>query len=234
MSIGKIVLLILGVLGMFVGFGLLISGGTLVWFDRTAKDSEGYYTTDTIELERDSYALVSQPAEMSVSGALIEAWSHLATFKVEGVSNDGSKGIFIGIAREEDAKRYIENIRHDEIAAFEIDSADVGYVRIPGYQKPPPPTSQTFWVETANGPGSQGLYWKLESGSFLLVLMNEDGSPGVDVSTKVGAKVPGLIWIGVGVVIGGIFVLVAASVLVYLGVRRKRTEVEVPGPTMVW
>ncbi|MBM3132944.1 MAG: hypothetical protein FJZ95_07945, partial [Chloroflexi bacterium] len=168
MSIGKVILLILGVLGIFVGFSLLMSGGTLIWFDRTTKDSEGYYTTNTIELERDSYALVSQPAEITVSGALIEEWSHLATFRVEGVSNNGSKGIFIGIAREEDARQYLDGIRHDEIVDFEIDSAEVDYVRIPGYQKPPPPTAQTFWVETANGSGSQDLCWKLESGSFVL------------------------------------------------------------------
>ncbi|MBM3133298.1 MAG: hypothetical protein FJZ95_09765 [Chloroflexi bacterium] len=64
--------------------------------------------------------------------------------------------------------------------------------------------------------------------------MNEDGSPGVDVSAKVGAKVPGLIWLAIGVVIGGVFVLVVASVLVYLGVRKKKAEVEDPGPTMIW
>lgn len=224
MGIGKIILLILGIVGIFVAFGLLMGGSTLVWFDATAKDGEGFYTTDTIKLERDSCALVSFPAEITVSGMVMGEWSHLSTFRIEGASNDRSKGIFIGIAEEKDVQEYLANTRHDTITEMEIESSRVDFQRVPGTRKPPAPTSQPFWVKAVHGTGLQDLYWELESGSYVLVFMNEDGSPFVNINARIGAKVPSLIWIGAGVLAGGILALAASVILIYAAVRRTPSE----------
>lgn len=223
MGIGKIILLILGIAGIFVAFGLLLGGGTLIWFDATAKDGEGFYTTDTIRIKRDSCALVSCPAEITVSGMLMGEWSHLSTFRIEGSSNQ-PKGIFIGIAHEEDVRKYLANARYDTITELEIESSSVDYERMSGNPKIPPPTSQPFWVKAAHGVGQQHLYWELEAGAYMLVFMNEDGSPFVDISARVGAKVPSLIWIGAGVLAGGIIALAASFILIYAAVRRTPSE----------
>jgi hypothetical protein len=44
----------------------------------------------------------------------------LVTFKVEGKSNDASKGIFIGVARESDLMSYLRNVENDEIININI------------------------------------------------------------------------------------------------------------------
>lgn len=224
MGIGKIFLLLLGIVGIFVAFGLLLGGGTLIWFDATAKDSEGFYTTDTIRIKCDSCALVSCPAEISVSGMLMGEWSHLSTFRIEGSSNDRYKGIFIGIAHEKDVREYLADARYDTITELEIQSSSVDYEQISGSRKIPAPTSQPFWVKATHGVGLQYLYWELEAGTYMLVFMNEDGSPFVDISARVGAKVPSLIWIGAGVLVGGIIALAASSILIYTAVRRTPSE----------
>lgn len=224
MGIGKVILLILGILGIFVAFGLLVGSGTLIWFDATNKDHEGFYTTDTIQMARDSCALVSCPAEITVSGMLMGEWSHLSTFRIEGASNDRSKEIFIGIADERDVREYLANARYDTITKLEIESSRVDYERIPGTHKPPPPTTQPFWVKTAHGSGLQHLYWELEGGTYVLVFMNADGSSFMDITARVGAKVPGLIWIGAGVLTGGIIALATSVILIYTAVRRTPSE----------
>jgi len=224
MKIGKIILLILGIVGVFVAFGLLLGGGTLIWFDATAKDDEGFYTTDTLHLKRDSSALVSSPANITVSGVLMGEWKHLTTFRIEGASNDRSRGIFIGIAKEEDIQKYLADARYDTITELEIESSSLNFERVPGTRKPPAPTSQPFWARAVHGTGAQDLLWELEDGTYLLVFMNEDGSPFVDISVRVGAKVPSVLWIGAGGVAGGFLALAASSILIYAAVRRTPPE----------
>lgn len=221
MSPGKIVLLVLGIIGVLVASGLLAGGGALVWIDRTVKDSEGYYTAGNIDVQRDSYAVISQPAEINVRGLLMGDWTDLATFKVEGRNNNNTKGTFIGIAPEQDARRYLLNVEHDEVTEFDIHPYEIDYRTIAGELTPDSPAEQTFWTDSAYGPGEQKLEWELESGTYILVMMNEDGSKGIDLTVEVGAKIPGLIWVGVGFLIGGVFALVIAGVLIYIAVRRS-------------
>jgi hypothetical protein len=60
----------------------------------------------------------------------------------------------------------------------------------------------------------------------VLVLMNADGSAGVDVSGSVGVKVPWIFWVGVGLIVGGIVLLIIGVGLVLLGTRRRKVSAE--------
>ncbi len=68
MSAGKIVLLVFGVIVLLVSFAFLVPGGVLMWAERAIKDSEGFYSTKTISSERDSYAIVTKPADIDLKG----------------------------------------------------------------------------------------------------------------------------------------------------------------------
>ena len=222
MSAGKALLLVFGAIVVLIAAGLLIGGGALMWTEGALKDTEGFYTTRTVPLTRDSYAIVSEPAEIDLGPAWILDWSRLVTVKVEATSNDPSKGLFIGIAETEAASAYLAGVEHDEITELHIRGrrADrVEYRNHPGTSPPAAPTSQTFWIASAHGPGTQTLKWDLEEGSYLLVLMNEDGSRGIDLQGTIGARVPWLPGVGIGLLLGGIAVLVIGLVLIVLGAR---------------
>jgi hypothetical protein len=49
--------------------------------------------------------------------------------------------------------------------------------------------------------------WEPETGTYSVILMNEDGSRSVDADVAVGAKVPWLFGLGVGLVVGGVTAL---------------------------
>lgn len=239
MSAGKIILLVFGIIGLLISIGLLVGGGALLWADNVIKDSEGFYTTRTIQIEKDSYAIVTGPADIDIDAGWDWGWGwdlgDLATFKVEGSNNDPSNQIFIGVARESDIDAYLSGVEYDEITDININPDRMDYQNHPGSIVPGDPTSQTFWTESSYGAGTQILEWELEPGSHSLVLMNDDGSAGVDMNIVLGAKIPLLFIVGVGVLVAGVVALFISILMIYFSARRRGTvpqeHPEIPAST---
>jgi len=225
MSGGKIVLLVFGVIVVLLSFGLMASGGALIWADATHVDSEGFINSDTIDIERDSYAVISGSIDIDETALKVVTWMGIITdFEVEGRSDDSSKGIFIGVADESDIEAYLSNVAYDEMTFSDISwlSIDeVTYTRHPGSSTPVAPTSETFWTASAHGAGTQTLEWETEVGSHSIVLMNDDGSSGVDLSAVFKVKIPSIFGWSIGLLVGGIVVLIIGGFMVYLAVRRS-------------
>ena len=235
MSIGRIILLIFGILLFLVSIPLLIGGGTLLWADMVWTDDDGFITTETEQLARDSYAIVTESADIDIDDEWHWGWGwnidwdlgDLVTFKVEGTNNDDSKGIFIGVAQESDLIGYLSDVEYDEIIHFSIhsDGFDVDYKNHPGNSSPTAPTSETFWMDSTSGTGTQVLEWELETGTYSLVLMNEDGSRDVDSDVSVGVKASWIFGVGIGFVVGGIIALIIGILMVISALRgRKRSQ----------
>ena len=205
----------------------------MLWVDLTQKDDDGFITTETDQLERDSYAIVTESADIDLDEGWNVAWGwgwnvardlgDLVAFKVEGSNNVDSKGIFIGVAQESDLIDYLSDVEYDEIIHFRIhsDGFDVAYRNYPGDSSPIAPNSETFWIESISGIGTQVLEWELETGTYSLVLMNEDGSRDVDLDVSVGVKAPWIFWVGILFVAGGIGWLIGGIGLVILVFRGR-------------
>jgi len=220
MSFGRILLLVIGVIIIFPALALIVGGAGVLWVNSAYKDSEGFITTKTIELDKNSHAIVTQPVDIDVRAARMWEWHDFVTFKVEGSNNNPSKQTFIGIASKSDLDNYLSGVKYDEITEFHIHPLDIVSERHDGNSVPAAPTTQTFWIDSVHGPGTQVLEWELKTGTYSLVLMNADGSADVDLSVIVGAKIPALFWIGLGLVLGGIVILGLAGLFIYLAVRR--------------
>jgi hypothetical protein len=220
MSAGKIILLVFGIIIMVAALGLVIAGGGVLWVNGALTDDDGYFTTKTLSVDRSSYAVITEPADVDLGSAWVWDWGNLVKFKVEGENDDRSKGIFIGVADEWDLDNYLRDVEYDEIIDFSIGPDRLRYRNHPGSSTAETPAAQTFWSETAYGSGEQTLEWELESGTWSLVLMNEDGSEGVDLSVVLGVKVPWLFGTGVGLLVGGVVGLIVGFVMIYLAVRK--------------
>jgi hypothetical protein len=84
------------------------------------------------------------------------------------------------------------------------------------------PTTQHFWAASSTGPGTRSLVWKPADGKWTVVVMNADGRPGVDIGADLGARMPALPWIALGLLVGGA-VFMAGGVLLIVGAIRRRT-----------
>jgi len=227
MSAGRIILLVFGILIIVWSVGLLIAGGALLWVNSALMDSEGFLTTRTIDLEQDSHAIVTVPADIDVGAEWLWDWGDLGTVKVEGSNDDSAKQIFIGVSGESDLNTYLEDVEYDEVTGFSIYPYRVTYTNHQGDSEPAAPVSETFWRASVHGAGIQTLEWELEAGSYSLVLMNDDGSAGIDLSVVFGVKVPPLFGVAVGFIVSGTVALIVGIIMVFFAVRGRRT----PQPT---
>src|SRR5690606_8928533 len=89
-----------------------------------------------------------------------------------------------------------------------------------------------FWVAQASGGGTQTIEWEIESGNWVMVLMNADGSAGIDASIEVGARsdlFPAAM--GIVLVFGLVLLLLGAGLLLVgaSGLATPSTPGAVPG-----
>jgi hypothetical protein len=208
------------VVGSLLGlFALLLvgAGGTALWADRTQRE-DGYATTELHEFSTGGAALATVPADLGSPGA---GWLYsagvLGKVRVRVTpTGDSSSPLFVGIARSADVDHYLAGVDHTVITEFwkgEVENRDGG-------SPPSAPAAQSFWAASDSGPGTRTVVWDPSNGSWTVVVMKADGRPGVAIEADLGAKVPALPWIGLGVLIAGA-VFLAGGLLLILGAVRR-------------
>jgi len=225
MNAGKVTTLIFGSLFLLVGVVLLIGGGTLVGVDRAFTDADGFLTAPSAVLERDSHAIVGQ---IYLEDEWIWWWRDPARAQVR-MEGDGS--IFLGIGPRDEVEAFLAETSYSEIRDVEFAEYRrrgvwaTEYFDHVGDAAPEAPSSQAFWVSTAEGEGTQTLRWPIEPGDWTLVVMNGDGSRGIDVEGSFGVEAPWLLGLGIGLLAAGLILLGVGLILVLFVARlSRRTE----------
>jgi hypothetical protein len=220
---GQIVLLVLGVVLALIALVVAGAGGTAIWAS-TDKDSDGYHSTGLHLLHSPTRAIATKNIDLATS---VPEWL-FGKIRIEAQS--GEAPIFVGIGHKDDVQRYLADVEHDVLTDVDFDPFRAHYDRQAGTQTPEPPAAQTFWVASAHGSGTQSLTWETDDGSWSVVLMNADGSPGVDTRVKVGAEIPYALWIGLGIVLIGILLAAGATLMIVKGWRRRPLPPVAPPP----
>jgi hypothetical protein len=138
----------------------------------------------------------------------------------------GDEEVFVGIAPTDQVSRYLTGAAHTSVSDVDSWPFDADYEEhaIAGERKPAPPAEQAIWTASAQGAGTQTLEWDVEDGDWSVVVMNADGSRGVDAEVEAGAKVPYLSAIGWTVLGTGAVLMVAAAALLVAGIRTPRNR----------
>jgi hypothetical protein len=225
---GSIVALIFGGFILLIALGLIAGGGVLIWSQTAITDRDGYMITSPVPLTVGSYAIVQNSVNVQIDNGFGTPMNqNIVSIKIAATSNNG-KPIFVGIVPQQSAQTYFNGVNIDRITSYNwvpgrmMGSGVPSYQTIPGGSPPTPPTSQVIWVAQASGNGTQTVTWTPTSGDYWVVIMNADGTKGINADVQVGARVTILSWIGWGLLIGGVLVAMVGVVIIYFGAIRRR------------
>ena len=180
---------------------LVLAGGAGAHWLEDRKDADGYYTTSSEHFSTNTYALATENLDIDdgMPGSATDYGK--VRFKVR---SDDAKPVFVGIARTRDVDSYLDRSAHATLTDVEVDPFEASYRTTGGLTAPAAPGTQPIWASKASGSGTQTLTWDAEDGDWSVVVMNADGSAGVDTDISVGADVPIVGDIATALTIGGI------------------------------
>ena len=208
-----------GVLAL-LGIGMFAAGGTALWAD-SKKDDQGYVNTATDGFASRGYAIATD--DLDVNGVPTEIAGDVSygRIRVQATPRNG-KPVFVGIARTDAVSSYLRHTPHSIVTDLSYDPFRPDYRTQPGTEKPFTPGTQRIWAASSEGSGRQSITWNVRGGHWSVVVMNADGSRGVDAGVRAGARIPILDAIGWGAIGIGFVMLAGAGGLTALALRRPR------------
>ena len=214
---------VIGTVGLAVG----VAGGGLLWADGE-KDANGYVATHDNELSTPTRALVSENLDLDLVGVGADVGEDaLGKLRLDVTSRDG-KPMFVGVAHTDDVDAYVRGSAHAVVSDFDLRPFEAQIDNRAGGSLAPPAT-RDFWVAS----GDRALDWKVRDGDWSVVVMNADGSPGVDAELDAGVSLPWLDEAGWGVLGGGLLLLAGAAGLVLVARQRRPDEPNPSAPRSV-
>lgn len=189
---------------------LLVVGGTA---------QQGYISSGPADLSTTTRALATREIDVSsrLPGDPDPDLGELGTVRIRASTGQASPGLFIGIAARSDVLRYLDTASYDEMASYQESPLRVEFQRHVGAGTLTPPANQSFWVATATGANRAELTWNKTHGEWMAVVMNADGSPGVQVTADVGLRFGFLVPTGIALI-----VVPPAVVFTGIALRRRR------------
>jgi len=211
---GRVVALVAGCLLGLISLGLLAGGGWATWVTNTQRDSTGYLTANAHALATNGHAITSKGVSDLARGPYSD-W--LGTVRVRVTPTDPAARVFIGVGPTSAVNSYLAGV--DRTVVTDWFPLTTDRVAASGSAPRAAPTDTAIWSSRTVGSGQQTLTWKPASGTTV-VMMNADGHAGLTTTADIGATIPDLVWLAVGLFIAGGLLLAAAVVLVAVPVVR--------------
>ncbi len=160
-------------------------------------------------------------------------WVMITLPKPNGLSTavDSGKQVFAGWTEASDGAAYVDQFRYetpDQGWHWWVDPyyAEIGVPSTKIVHQGAParaPADESFWIESVVTADTATIYWdptwEQSAGMKMIVLMNADGSSGVNADLQLGFKVPILTWLPYLLIPLGILLCVVGYLLFR---RRKR------------
>jgi hypothetical protein len=217
---GRITALAIGALLVLVSLVVLGAAGTALWADRTQRDA-GYVTTDKHHFSTTGAALATEPTRLGSAGV---EWLYspglVGKVRIRVTPADSAPTLFVGIGPSAEVDRYLAGVDHTRISDFFGDKVEA----VGGGPSRSAPGAQHFWVASSTGSGARTVVWDPAKGSWTVAVMNADGRAGIDVRADLGASVPALLWIAIGVLVAGAVFLAGGGLLIVHALSRNGAQ----------
>jgi zinc transporter ZupT len=195
---------------------LLAAGAGALYAEHQKED--GWFTTSDARFSTDSRALATESLDMDLEGfdAGLAGKARLQ------VTSAAAGPMFAGIAPTQDVERFLAGTDHATLTDVDTSPFRAATRTVAGDRTPADPAAQDMWSASTSGTGTQTLEWDIEDGDWSAVVMNADGSSGVDVRASAGANASFLQPLGLGLLGGALVLSLLAAGLVAWAVRTDR------------
>jgi hypothetical protein len=216
---GQVAAIVGGSIAGILAVLALVAGGLLVWAD-SKKDDDGYLKTASDPYSTRAYAITTEDLQLDddVPGVVEDLYGKV---RLRATSENG-KPVFVGIANSDDVSRYLASSAHATLTDVNYDPFRPQYRTTGGERRPAAPGEQDIWVASAHGSGTQTLTWDVKQGHWSVVVMNADGSAGVDAGVSAGVTLDFLTPVAWGTLGGGLLLTAVAGGLLFAGLRRPK------------
>jgi hypothetical protein len=207
---GRITAVVIGSVLALISLGVLGGGSTLLWADQALRH-DGYVTTETSTYSTSGYALASEHLNLDRGWPLTGL---IGDIRLRVTAGPG-KPVFVAIGPADRVAAYLSGTAYTTVTG----TGRGGLVSNHGITRPAPPRTAGIWVTEVAGTGTQTLLWTAQSGDWMAVAMNPDGSPGLTVRADAGASAPWLFQLAVELIIGGLAVGALSVALIVVPIR---------------
>jgi hypothetical protein len=227
---GRIAAVVIGALLVLLALVFLGAGGTGIWADLTQRDG-GYVTTGVHEFSSSGSALATEPTHLGSPGVgWLYSPSLLGKVRIRVTPLSAGPALFVGIGRSSDVDHYLAGVNHTVISDFFGNKTETIGGGTPGSA----PATKRFWVASSTGAGARTLKWDPHGGSWTVVVMNADARPGIGVRADLGARMPAVLWIAIGLLAAGAVFLAGGGLLIAGAIRGRRASASVgAGPNSI-
>jgi hypothetical protein len=191
--------------------GILAVGAVALWSAKQAlPDDDGFFMTPPARCSVDTFAITSEKLRVHIDGVdELTPSSLLGEGRVTVKSRHESQ-VFVGIAASDWVGTYLDGVARTTmipVRAFEERHLPV-CESTGGHAPSAAPAWEPIWTTYSQGHGRQVITWPFQEGDWTVVVMNGDGSRGLDVSVDAGATFP-----GVRMLISALFIAAGISLL---------------------
>jgi len=207
--VARVVSIALGTLLLLIGIPLTVAGGLLLWAHGVHR-SDGFVTSPEDRFTTTTSALVSDRIDLRAGADWLPVHAALGDARLEVTPRENG-AVFVGVARAADVRAYLHGVSRTTIEALGFGSSVREVAGRPGSALPGRPADQDFWIAQAAGTGPQRVTWPAADGNWMFVIMQADGSPGIDVQGRIAAQFPALgtvAWTVLSIGLGAIVVSV--------------------------
>jgi hypothetical protein len=197
-SIGIVVGVLLAITGLIVG-----GGGAAVL---ATIGTDGKVSTGDQSFNASGAALVTSAADLRRP----EKVSDIVGDPRVQLDVRSTKPAFVGVGPAKDVERYLKGAPVDEVTDFEVNPFKMKHDPRAGDKRLAPPGKQSFWLAQSTG-SDASLDWKGGDGEYRIVVMNADGSRGVQTHGDASVTIPHTAAIAWSLVGGGLLLLLAGA-----------------------
>ena len=219
-SAGRVIGVVVASLAALVALALVAVGGTALVAAGVARDDDGYLMSAHRTFTSSSYAIASPDFDIDGAGAASSVPQRLLGDVKVDVSVAGDTPVFVGIGRTALVDQYLRGIAHSTVLDVPGRDAPVLGDTLGGAPRTLPGDAPV-WAATSSGTGDQTLKWPVSNGRWTVVVMNADGSQGIDADVAAGATVPALTGVAVALLVVGLVLGILSVLAITLLVRRR-------------